>query len=550
MSSFDSNGNYNKTNWKTGDKITADKLNKIEESLEIINNNDIERHKEVDERLDALEEQKEVIEEELNNKATKDEVHDRLDVVEGDINIISEELNSLTPYISDFEDLKDMIENSKNRTIHLKDCEFILYDTINIPEDVTIIGYNTVIKNINSKPFFRINSNVTIKGVNFISDKTSYTAKCQCLQAVGEYDNFIENIRIENCSFTNIGNTAIDLRFVKNSTIRDCKFKNIGYAGVGCTCVKNILIENIYINTLYGDQNEQCYGVYFSRFEYDDFIESPPSENCTVKDSYIENSTTWEGLDTHGGTNIKFINNTIKNCKVGIVIGGSQNSSGIAIKSPEDCYAEGNHLENIAGYGISVGQGATMESYNLYVTNNILKNCGEYNVATTGSIRVAPNAKNVFIENNIIIEPIENGIVFGVNTDVEITNNIIRSLKGTGSVQYAINMLDTPAKARIIGNRVNGSGTVATNPRAFRVTGNDNEVTFRDNIAINGIDNTTFGTSGTNMAGIRLMSGLCISAGIAEPTMSAPNGSIYLRTQGEEGSTFYIRINDEWVPKF
>lgn len=74
MSSFDSNGNYNKTNWKTGDKITADKLNKIEESLEIINNNDIERYKEVDERLDALEEQKEAVEEELNNKATKDEV--------------------------------------------------------------------------------------------------------------------------------------------------------------------------------------------------------------------------------------------------------------------------------------------------------------------------------------------------------------------------------------------------------------------------------------------------------------------------------------------
>ncbi len=76
MSSFDSNGNYNKTNWKTGDKITADKLNKIEESLEMINNNDIERHKEADKRLDTLEEQNEVIEEELNNKANKEELEE------------------------------------------------------------------------------------------------------------------------------------------------------------------------------------------------------------------------------------------------------------------------------------------------------------------------------------------------------------------------------------------------------------------------------------------------------------------------------------------
>lgn len=58
---FDENGNYNKTEWKPGDRITAGKLNKIEESLEAINNNDIERHKEADERLDALEEQKEAV---------------------------------------------------------------------------------------------------------------------------------------------------------------------------------------------------------------------------------------------------------------------------------------------------------------------------------------------------------------------------------------------------------------------------------------------------------------------------------------------------------
>lgn len=58
---FDENGNYNKTEWKPGDRITAGKLNKIEESLEAINNNDIERHKEADERLDALEEQNEAI---------------------------------------------------------------------------------------------------------------------------------------------------------------------------------------------------------------------------------------------------------------------------------------------------------------------------------------------------------------------------------------------------------------------------------------------------------------------------------------------------------
>ena len=54
---FNEDGTYNKTEWKAGDKITAVKLNKIELSLEAINNNDIERHVEADSRLDILEEQ-------------------------------------------------------------------------------------------------------------------------------------------------------------------------------------------------------------------------------------------------------------------------------------------------------------------------------------------------------------------------------------------------------------------------------------------------------------------------------------------------------------
>ena len=39
---FNEDGTYNKTEWKAGDKITAVKLNKIELSLEAINNNDID----------------------------------------------------------------------------------------------------------------------------------------------------------------------------------------------------------------------------------------------------------------------------------------------------------------------------------------------------------------------------------------------------------------------------------------------------------------------------------------------------------------------------
>ena len=52
---FNEDGTYKKTEWNSGDVITSAKLNKIESSLEAINNNDIDRHAEADSRLDALE---------------------------------------------------------------------------------------------------------------------------------------------------------------------------------------------------------------------------------------------------------------------------------------------------------------------------------------------------------------------------------------------------------------------------------------------------------------------------------------------------------------
>ena len=69
---FDENGNYIKTYWEHGDIITAGKLNKIEDSLESINANDIQNHIDVNDKIDALAESinaaEYVTETELNDK--------------------------------------------------------------------------------------------------------------------------------------------------------------------------------------------------------------------------------------------------------------------------------------------------------------------------------------------------------------------------------------------------------------------------------------------------------------------------------------------------
>ena len=92
---FNEDGTYNKTEWKAGDKITAVKLNKIESSLEAINNNDISRHVEADNRLDILEERIANTPDNEQMDALEDMVKDNKDAADLAVYSVNQKIESL-----------------------------------------------------------------------------------------------------------------------------------------------------------------------------------------------------------------------------------------------------------------------------------------------------------------------------------------------------------------------------------------------------------------------------------------------------------------------
>ena len=92
---FNEDGTYNKTEWKPGDKISAGKLNKIELSLEAINNNDINRHVEADSRLDILEERMANTPDNEQMYALEDMVKDNKDAADLALYDINRKIESL-----------------------------------------------------------------------------------------------------------------------------------------------------------------------------------------------------------------------------------------------------------------------------------------------------------------------------------------------------------------------------------------------------------------------------------------------------------------------
>ena len=165
---FNEDGTYNKTEWKAGDKITAVKLNKIESSLEAINNNDISRHVEADSRLDILEET-------IENSATKNELKNLKNTIKDNSDNIDLELYKINTKMSTLENDLDTkmstLENDLDIRISTleKMIEYYLTDDVTLNELISMMPETGGVVVIPSGRFYinedvYLNKSITLKG--------------------------------------------------------------------------------------------------------------------------------------------------------------------------------------------------------------------------------------------------------------------------------------------------------------------------------------------------------------------------------------------------
>lgn len=136
MASFDENGKYIKTNWKAGDKITATKLNKIEESIEAVNDNDISRYDEMRDKFIILEAKDAEHDKELANvKNTitdnKNDIEQAMAKVNEDVNAFKDEFDTEVTRLDAF---KDEFDTEVTRLDAVD--EGLRNDVLNIKNDI------------------------------------------------------------------------------------------------------------------------------------------------------------------------------------------------------------------------------------------------------------------------------------------------------------------------------------------------------------------------------------------------------------------------------
>ena len=191
-------------------------------------------------------------------------------------------------------------------------------------------------------------------------------------------DNQYIDFSVRNVDIYDQVDGGIRAEFVRDFTIRDVKVDRFRYGGIMLVSAEQGIVDNCVVQ--YANQPENLsYGIAVT-----DRLNTPEyrSRDVVVSNNRVHSIPEWEGLDTHGGYNISFINNTITACRNAIVMGVGTDTRRTA---PEKCRAIGNFIDGEGktplspANGILLGGSGAENPLRLFadaiVVGNTIMNC-------------------------------------------------------------------------------------------------------------------------------------------------------------------------------
>ncbi|MCF2132035.1 right-handed parallel beta-helix repeat-containing protein [Strepomyces sp. STD 3.1] len=353
--------------------------------------------------------------------------------------------------------IQTLINQKAGKTVVLPSGkDYKINSTLKIPDNTTIIGNNAKIYNDSKNiTLLSIGNNVKIYKLEIEgSGNSEYNENSKAIEFVGNASGYNSSLLLENCYIHDISGFGLYLKFAKNVTVNNSRFSRIGYSGIHGSSVENVKINKVKIKTIGPGKPSSisgktiAYGITFTQSD----PSFPRSKNCIVTNSTIEDNLAWEALNTHGGLNISFINNTTKKSKYGIVAVPIEmkNPKGISVKSnaPQNIKVIGNKLYGTGKGSAVVIQGAykvdpesgTVDikepaeyAKDSVIADNTSVNFGQKGNEARGAI-YARETLNLSVIGNFIEKSYMNGITLHyANQNFRVTNNKVKSTRTTNT---------------------------------------------------------------------------------------------------------------------
>lgn len=248
-------------------------------------------------------------------------------------------------------------------------------------------------------------SSIWIDGTNYATG----TSSGNLLKITGTTaSSRVSNIFVHDCYFSNATFYGIYIEFATDVRVSNNYLTNIYYSAINFQTVTRVAANHNIITNILGNSSGNSYGITFTHAQ-----DQPVCTECTAIGNLIENNTSWEALDTHGGTDIVFANNVIKSCNKGIGVGRSQNTG--TITAPLRVVISNNVFEadsagsnndfaiSITGYSTVVG--TTISSADsCVITGNSFYGWGLDNSSLSSTI-VAHDTHGLVITDNTFNQP-------------------------------------------------------------------------------------------------------------------------------------------------
>lgn len=338
---------------------------------------------------------------------------------------------------------------------------------LKVPDNTTIIGYGSKIYNDKKHTtLLTIGSGVKIYGLEIqgAGNKDANVKGIGINIASANSANYAKNIVIHDSFIHDIGFYGIKAEFADNVTVTNTNIEDIGYAGIGGFSVSNFNVDKSHIKAIGPGTDGNAYGVFFSRKgSKSDLGQYPRSKDSSVTNSTIEDIPLWEALDTHGGENITFNHNKIRNAKVGIAFVNATGDGKKGIFGTQRSTAKGNQIEGIGkGCGIIVAGSTSDYASGLTISDNQLTNAGKEGSSISGAI-CAKLTKDLIIKENTLKNSFANGISINThNNQFLVTKNKIQDVQDkTYVVPAAIAIRSTHNEGTISQNVLTGDGKLS-----------------------------------------------------------------------------------------
>lgn len=344
--------------------------------------------------------------------------------------------------------------------------------SLTVPAGVDIIGYGAIIdfKSAGNITGLFFTNGGSLLGVTLLgAGNAAMNASGVALACIGTNNSpaaptFVAGPLIRDCVIDKWAGYGVLFNYTNRGLVEGCLITNIGYAASMGLSANDMLVQGNLIDGV-SPGTVDAYGIAFTRQTTTTETADPRSYRCKARGNTVRNVVSVSGdnaqaLNTHGGVDLEFANNTVENCEVGCIVAGANNSSGVPSFGPKRCVVSGNVFSTTSyvGVGTMVSGAISGSSVNDWaesciVTGNTYLGFGISGNGTSAAL-IAQGTKGVTVNGNTFRSPRCNGIRLGLsNVAFNVSaNTIIDPHDASYTVPACVYVSDDTNRGYIGGN--------------------------------------------------------------------------------------------------